>query len=136
MLRADFDFGDACARAVRGDLASVQAKSSNGASVCVVVASEGYPENPKIGKEITGLEAAASVSGAVVFHAGTRRQGEEYYTTGGRVLGVGAVAADLPAACKIAYEATSKIRIAGAHYRKDIGISKAPRKAAAEASNG
>ena len=136
LLRADFDFADACARAVRGDLGSVQAKSSNGASVCVVVASEGYPENPKIGKEITGLEAAAAVSGALIFHAGTRREGEKYYTTGGRVLGVGAVAGDLRAASKIAYEAAGKIRIAGAHYRKDIGISNAPRKAAAEGSNG
>ena len=136
LLRADFDFADACARAVRGDLASVQAKSSNGASVCVVVASEGYPENPKIGKEITGLEAAATVSGALIFHAGTRREGEKYYTTGGRVLSVGAIAADLPAASKIAYEAAGKVRIAGAHYRKDIGTSKAPREAAAEVSKG
>jgi phosphoribosylamine--glycine ligase len=136
LLRADFDFADACARAARGELASVQAKSSNGASVCVVVASEGYPENPKIGKEITGLEAAATVSGALIFHAGTRREGEKYYTTGGRVLSVGAIAADLPAASKIAYEAAGKVRIAGAHYRKDIGTSKAPREAAAEVSKG
>ena len=136
LLRADFDFADACARAARGELASVQAKSSNGASVCVVVASEGYPENPKIGKEINGLEAAAAVSGALIFHAGTRREGEKYYTTGGRVLSVGAIAADLPAASKIAYEAAGKVRIAGAHYRKDIGTSKAPREAAAEVSKG
>ena len=131
LLRADFDFAEACAHAARGDLASIQTKSSAGASVCVVVASEGYPDNPKIGKEIAGLEAAASVPGAVVFHAGTRREGDKFYTTGGRVLSVGAVGKDLPAACKIAYEAASKIRIDGAHYRRDIGSPKAPLKSAA-----
>ena len=131
LLRADFDFAEACTLAARGDLASIQTKSSAGASVCVVVASEGYPDNPKIGKEIAGLEAAASVPGAVVFHAGTRREGDKFYTTGGRVLSVGAVGKDLPAACKIAYEAASKIRIDGAHYRRDIGSPKAPLKSAA-----
>jgi phosphoribosylamine---glycine ligase len=125
LLRADFDFAEACALAARGELASIQTKSSAGASVCVVVASEGYPDNPKIGREITGLEAAASVPGAVVFHAGTRREGDKFYTTGGRVLSVGAVGKDLPAACKIVYEAASNIRIDGAHYRKDIGSPKA-----------
>ena len=131
LLRADFDFAEACDLAARGDLASIQTKSSAGASVCVVVASEGYPDNPKIGKEITGLEAAANVPGAVVFHAGTRREGDRFYTTGGRVLSVGAVDRDLPAACKIAYEAASKIRIDGAHYRTDIGSPKVPLKTAA-----
>jgi phosphoribosylamine---glycine ligase len=136
LLRADFDFAEACARAASGNLAVVQANSSNGASVCVVVASEGYPDNPKIGKEITGLEAAARVPGATIFHAGTRREGEKYYTTGGRVLGLAATGTDLSAACRTAYEAASKIRIDGAHYRKDIGNPRAPRKAAAEGQNG
>jgi phosphoribosylamine--glycine ligase len=136
LLRADFDFADACARAANGSLKPLQAKSSNAASVCVVVASEGYPENPKTGKEIIGLEAAESVAGTVVFHAGTRREGEKYYSTGGRVLGVGAIGKDLPTACKIAYEAADKIKIDGANYRRDIGAPKAPRKAAAEGSNG
>jgi len=131
LLRADFDFADACARAAGGNLATVQAKSSNGASVCVVVASEGYPEDPKTGKEITGLEAAAGVAGATIFHSGTRRQGEKFFTTGGRVLGVAARGKDLPEACKIAYEAASKVRIDGAHYRKDIGSPKVPLKTAA-----
>lgn len=131
LLRADFDFADACARAASGDLAGAQAKSSNGASVCVIVASEGYPDNPKIGKEITGLEAATGVAGATIFHSGTRRDGEKFYTTGGRVLGVAAAGRDLPEACKIAYEAASKVRIDGGYYRKDIGSPKAPLKTAA-----
>jgi phosphoribosylamine---glycine ligase len=135
LLRADFDFADACAHATSGNLAAVEAKSSNAASICVVVASEGYPEKPKIGKEIFGLEAAASVQGATIFHAGTRRDGEKFYTTGGRILSVGAVGKDLSAASKIAYEAASKIRIDGAHYRKDIGSPRAPSKVAAEGRN-
>src|SRR5271156_1864477 len=59
LLRADFDFADACAHAARGDLTPLQAKSSASASVCVVVASEGYPSDPKLGREIDGLDAAA-----------------------------------------------------------------------------
>jgi phosphoribosylamine--glycine ligase len=135
LLRADFDFADACSQAASGNLAAVQAKFSDGASICVVVASEGYPEKPNIGKEIIGLEAAASVAGATIFHAGTRREGEKFYTTGGRILSVGAVGNDLSAAARIAYEAASKIRIDGAHYRKDIGIPRSPSKATAEGQN-
>lgn len=136
LLRADFDLAVACAEAARGELSPLQAKSSAAASVCVVVASEGYPDDPKIGKEITGLEAAAAVPGAIIFHAGTRREGEKYYTTGGRVLGVGARGDDLAATCKIAYEAASKIRIDGAHFREDIGRTKDAGKAAGEPANG
>lgn len=135
LLRADFDFADACSQAASGNLAAVQAKFSDGASICVVVASEGYPEKPNIGKEIIGLEAAASVAGATIFHAGTRREGEKFYTTGGRILSVGAVGNDLSAAARIAYEAASKIRIDCAHYRKDIGIPRSPSKATAEGQN-
>jgi phosphoribosylamine--glycine ligase len=131
LLRADFDFADACARAAGGNLWGLQAKNSNGVSVCVIVASEGYPDNPKTGKEITGLEAAAGVTGATIFHSGTRREGEKFYTTGGRVLGVAASGKDLPEAREIAYDAASKVRIDGAHYRKDIGSPKAPLKTAA-----
>jgi phosphoribosylamine--glycine ligase len=135
LLRADSDFADACARAARGELSSVQTKSSSDASVCIVVASEGYPGNPKIGKEVAGLDAALKVSGAVIFHAGTRREGGKLYTTGGRVLSVGATGENLAAACRTAYEAASKIKIDGAHYRKDIGRPNAASKAA-EAPNG
>jgi len=136
LLRADFDLADACAKAARGELSPLQANSSAAASICVVVASEGYPDDPKIGKEITGLDAAAAVPGATIFHAGTRREGEKYYTTGGRVLGVGARGDDLAAACKIAYEAASKIKIDRAHYREDIGRTKDAGKAAGEPANG
>ena len=136
LLLADFDLAVACAEAARGELSPMQAKSSAAASVCVVVASEGYPDNPKIGKEIAGLGEAATVPGAIVFHAGTRLEGERYYTTGGRVLSVAASGDNLAVASSIAYEAASRIKIDGAHYRKDIGWPKVAGKAAGEPANG
>jgi phosphoribosylamine--glycine ligase len=93
--------------------------------MCVVVASEGYPSSPVLGKPIGGLEAAEKVPQAVVFHAGTRREGDHYYTSGGRVLGVAAVGHSLTEAHRAAYQAASRIVISGAHYRKDIGLADA-----------
>src|ERR1700722_4953549 len=136
LLRADFDLAAACAEAARGELSPMQATYRSAASICVVIASEGYPDDPKSGKEIAGLAEAAAVPGAVVFHAGTRREGERYYTTGGRVLSVAASGDDLAAASNIAYEAASKIKIDGAHYRKDIGRPKIAGKAGEEPGNG
>jgi phosphoribosylamine--glycine ligase len=89
----------------------------------VVMASEGYPSSPVLGKPIIGLEAAEKVSHAAVFHAGTRRDGDNYYTSGGRILGVAAVGDSLEAAHTAAYDAASRIAISGAHYRKDIGMT-------------
>jgi phosphoribosylamine--glycine ligase len=137
LLRADFDFARACQQAARGRLSGFEAKWSAGASVCVVIASKGYPGDPQTGVAIVGLEEAAKVRGAVVFHAGTRREGETCYTNGGRVLVISAMGEDLAGACGIAYEAASRIRIAGAHYRKDIGGAKAAKgRAAAETLKG
>jgi phosphoribosylamine---glycine ligase len=137
LLRADFDFARACMEAANGKLDRSRAKWLPGASVCVVMASEGYPARPVVGAEISGLEEAGRVRGAVVFHAGTRREHGHYYTSGGRILGVGAVGASLREAAAAAYDATSRIKIPGAHYRRDIGISSGSgSKAVAEASNG
>jgi phosphoribosylamine--glycine ligase len=121
LLRADFDFAAACMDAARGRLDGTGAKWSPGASVCVVMASEGYPAGPVLGKPIVGLEEAEKVAHVVVFHAGTRREGNDYYTSGGRILGVAASGDSLAAACKSVYDAASRIAIPGAHYRKDIG---------------
>src|ERR1700723_2595282 len=76
LLRADFDLAEACLRAASGDLGPFDAKWSPGASICVVVASEGYPANPLTGRQITGLPQIGSETSngdrqAVVFHAGT-----------------------------------------------------------------
>src|SRR5579862_5528812 len=121
LLRADFDFGQACMQAATGSLDGFDAKWTQGASVCVVIASKGYPGDPQTGVAIEGLEDAARVSGAVVFHAGTKRQGATYLTAGGRVLVVSAAGPNLTGARATAYEAVGRIRIAGAFHRTDIG---------------
>jgi phosphoribosylamine--glycine ligase len=121
LLRADFDFAEACAAAARGALGGFRAQWLPGASICVVMASEGYPGNPATGRKISGLEEAAKVPGSVVLHAGTRREENNYYTTGGRVLVVSAQGESLAAASRIAYDAIGKIKIDGAFYRHDIG---------------
>jgi phosphoribosylamine---glycine ligase len=136
LLRADFDFAQACLAAARGKIETSAAKWFAGASACVVIASEGYPASPVVGRRIKGIEAASQVEGAVVFHGGTKREGDAYYTTGGRVLGVAARAQSLPEALERAYEAASRIEIPGSHYRKDIGRKKATRAAVAEKANG
>jgi phosphoribosylamine---glycine ligase len=121
LLRADFDFGQACVQAATGSLSGFDAKWARGASVCVVIASKGYPGDPQIGVAIHGLEDAATVRGAVVFHAGTKREGATCYTNGGRVLVVSAAGADLASARATAYEAVGRIQIAGSFHRTDIG---------------
>ncbi len=125
MLRADFDFAKACMLAATGELGKFDANWHSGASVCVVIASRGYPGDPQTGVEIHGLDKAVKVPGAVIFHAGTRGSGTTCYTNGGRVLVVSAKGENLTGARKVAYEAVRRIEIAGSHYRKDIGAQAA-----------
>lgn len=86
-------------------------------SVCVVLAAEGYPAQPRHGDVITGIESC----GATVFQAGTRRTEQGLLTAGGRVLGVTSSGPDLAAAIANTYDAVGKIHFDGMHYRKDIG---------------
>jgi len=109
-------------RAMReGQLGALEAHWSPNPAVCVVLAAKGYPGPPERGKEITGLEAAESLGGVKVFHAGTQVCDHRLLTAGGRVLGVTATAEDLRAAIERAYAAVSKICFEGMHYRRDIG---------------
>lgn len=103
-------------------LQEIQLEFEEGAAVCVVMASGGYPEHYEKGKEITGLEDVSPE--VMVFHAGTKMENGKFYTSGGRVLGVVAKGEDIQAARKIAYENVEKIHFEGAQYRKDIGIKK------------
>jgi phosphoribosylamine---glycine ligase len=128
LLRANFDFGQACLRAATGSLSGFEAKWTRGASVCVVIASKGYPGDPEIGVAIEGLEDAAKVAGAVVFHAGTKREGATCRTSGGRVLVVSAAGEDLASARETAYDAVSRIQIPGSFHRTDIGPKNIERK--------
>ncbi len=90
------------------------------ASLCVVMASEGYPQAPRTGDPIEGLDAALA-EGVYVLHAGTRADDGVVRTSGGRVLAVGATAATLERAAARAYDAVSRIRFRGEHHRSDIG---------------
>lgn len=96
----------------------------SGAAVCVVMASGGYPVKYKSGYEITGINDAEKSDNIKVFHAGTKKDGEKYLTSGGRVIGVTAVSEDLDSAIADAYNAVGKIHFTDAHYRKDIGRKK------------
>ncbi len=93
---------------------------SDYAAITVVMAADGYPESPRKGDEITGIDAANSIDGVHVFHAGTKLEDGKLLTNGGRVLNVTALGQDLQHAQKRAYEACEKIKFDGAHYRKDI----------------
>jgi len=85
-----------------------------------VIASGGYPGAFEAGKKIAGLEQAGTMEGVRVFHAATSVNDDVYFTSGGRVLGVTARAADLPAAVERAYAAVGNIGFEGMYYRKDI----------------
>lgn len=90
-------------------------------TLCVVLASKGYPEKPEDGKEIIGLEEVERMEDVVVFHAGTELKNGRLYTKGGRVLNVCAWGKNLRGARERAYKAIEKINFEGMHYRKDIG---------------
>ncbi len=96
-------------------------------AVCVVLASEGYPGPPRTGDVVQGLKEAVRLPQVAVFHAGTARgPGGTVLTAGGRVLGVTASGADLREARDRAYEAVSRIRWPGVHYRTDIAARALP----------
>lgn len=101
-------------------LDKVEVKWHNKAAVCVVLASGGYPESYEKGKEILGLSVAAEDNGVVVFHAGTKADGDKILTAGGRVLGVTAVDSSIKDARERAYNAVEKISFDKVFYRKDI----------------
>jgi phosphoribosylamine--glycine ligase len=117
----DGDLGDALDGAARGRLDRAALRTSERHALSVVIAAEGYPGTPRGGDVITGLDAAAAVTGVAVYHAGTRRLGADIVTAGGRVLGVTAQGATLREASERAYRAVAKIHFPGMQFRRDIG---------------
>ena len=105
---------------VNGTLDKIEMKWSPLASVCVVMASGGYPGDYAKGKVISGLDAANAMPQTKVFHAGTAKSGDQIFTSGGRVLGVTAWAKDLRGAQQAAYAAVDRIKFDGAQFRRDI----------------
>jgi phosphoribosylamine--glycine ligase len=94
---------------------------SEDAALTIVIAATGYPGIYEKGSEIRGLEQAGSYEGVMVFHAGTKRDGERIIANGGRVLNVTATAGTVAEAQERAYTATAKIDWPGGFYRRDIG---------------
>ena len=105
-------------------LSGINIEWENRSAVCVILASGGYPGKYVTGLEITGINEAEKDPSVIVFHAGTKLEAGKYYTVGGRVLGVTAVADTIDDARAKAYAAVGKIKFEGMHYRKDIGIKK------------
>lgn len=104
-----------------GQLKDVKLEWAKEACACVVVTAAGYPEAVQTGQEIRGLEDLEGQADVVAFHAATALRDGKLVTVGGRVLGVTALGASLPAAVQRAYEATAKVAFDGMTYRKDIG---------------
>ena len=120
LMRLESDLVEALEASIEGRVSDGDFRWSQDASVCVVMCSGGYPGTFEAGKKILGLAAAAKLEGVKIFHAGTAKNNGTYFTSGGRVLGVTARAADLSAAVDRAYAAVSQIGFEGSHYRKDI----------------
>lgn len=120
MMRMTNDLLDIFMAIADEKLSKVTADWRENASVCVVIASGGYPGKYSKGIVIKGLEDAKKLDNVVVFHAGTAYKNNNFVTNGGRVLGVTAVGDNIKTAKEKAYEAVGKIQFDGMHYRKDI----------------
>lgn len=108
---------------VDGRLREVTPRWSSGASVCVVLASKGYPDRADTGKPIVGLAEVGAIRDVLVFHAGTREQEGRIVTAGGRVLGITALGDSIRSARRKAYDAVGMIEFDGCYFRRDIGES-------------
>ncbi|CAG0963258.1 phosphoribosylamine---glycine ligase [Burkholderiales bacterium] len=123
MARLKTDLADLAGHATRGTLDRVEAEWDRRTALCVVLAAAGYPDAPRRGDAIAGLDRidAQRHPGVVVFHAGTTLQGGEVVTSGGRVLGVTALGDSVRQAQRAAYAAIAEIRFDGMQHRTDIG---------------
>jgi phosphoribosylamine--glycine ligase len=106
---------------IKGNLSQCEIEWDSRASVCVVMASKGYPGDYEKGKTIGGLKKVSKMNDVFVFHAGTGFKDNLVVTNGGRVLGVTGLGGDIPRAIEWTYQAVKKISWEGFHYRTDIG---------------
>jgi phosphoribosylamine---glycine ligase len=121
MMRLASDLAALMDAAADGNLVDVAVEWDPRAAACVVLAAEGYPGAVELGRPIEGLEALRGWTNGMVFHAGTRRDGDRVVTDGGRVLGVTALGDTIAGAVANAYEAVAHIAWPGMHFRGDIG---------------
>lgn len=121
MARVEFDLAEVLLNVANRRFEPGRLHWKPAASVCVVAASAGYPEAFETGKKIRGLTGNVAISGVKVLHSGTKLLGQDFYTAGGRVLGVTAAGETLERAVVDAYSGLDQIHFDGMHYRKDIG---------------
>ncbi len=121
LMRLDSDLFELLKATSEGRLEYIDLEWKDDVSMCVVLASGGYPGSYKKGDVIKGLGSFKNEEDVVVFHAGTSLKGEDVVTSGGRVLGVTALGKDIKTAKDNAYKAVGKIQFEGMQYRKDIG---------------
>jgi phosphoribosylamine--glycine ligase len=120
LMRLDSDLFDLLKATAEGKLKDVAVTWKDEASICVVLAAEGYPGSYKKGRVITGLDSFKGSTDIVVFHAGTGSNNGDTVTTGGRVLGVTALGRDIATAKANVYGAVEKIHFEGMQFRTDI----------------
>lgn len=126
VARLDSDIIDLLEATAQGTLDQIDVRWKPEAAVCVVLAADGYPDKPRSGHVIEGLDEAAMVPGVSIFHAGTKRDDQgRIVTAGGRVLNVTALGADLAQARDRAYRAVRSIRFPGMQVRTDIAAGAA-----------
>ncbi|HEU0265873.1 MAG TPA: phosphoribosylamine--glycine ligase, partial [Geobacterales bacterium] len=121
LMRMKSDLVPILLAVAQGDLSGHSIDWHDDASVCVVMAAQGYPADYRKGDSISGLDKAAAMENLVVFHAGTALQGDRVVTAGGRVLGVTSRGATVAVAIDRAYQGVAAIEWPGAHFRHDIG---------------
>jgi phosphoribosylamine--glycine ligase len=121
LMRMKGDIVPVLEACMKGTLSQHRIEWDRRASVCVVMASKGYPGDYEKGKVIAGLKEVSRMEGVFVFHAGTALDGDQVLTNGGRVLGVTGLGEDIPRAIERTYQAVKKISWDGFHYRTDIG---------------
>lgn len=122
LIRLETDFVEICDAIVNQTLDTLDIKWKQGSSACVILAAANYPNKPKTGDTISGIEKSKKIENTFVFHAGTKNdENGNFLTAGGRVLGITATGANLEEALRTAYEAVGKINWNGMQYRRDIG---------------
>jgi phosphoribosylamine--glycine ligase len=125
LMRLNSDLVDVVEAALDGKLNKIKLDIDPRPTVCVVMASGGYPGSYKKGKVISGLTKAAKQDSVVVFHAGTALKTKKIVTSGGRVLGITSIGTDLDEAISKAYKTVAMIKWPGSFYRTDIGAKAA-----------
>ncbi len=121
VLRMESDLVEVLLAAIEGNVLEKEIQWSHKPSACVVLASGGYPLKYEKGKKIQGFKKTSKIPGITLFHAGTKLKEDEYYTDGGRIVGVCASEETLEDTMKIIYKAISSIYFEAMHYRRDIG---------------